>query len=296
MAPRQVRTDTELCRAPGLWAVGPTQLELPFDARGPNAAIRASGRLKLTPDLDVFAWLCERWLSTRPLDLDGIAGFTLYDLATDLYGRRPNGRDRAALRASLRRLYRVEIAFTGYDSIDARPGAFMSMDRLVERIVSDLDTLDGDARKVGALRGTSFRVVLAPWLRERLTAGAFTYLNWRTLRQLDGLAKRVAVYLAAERFKPTGDGQAATWVGLGRPALSSLGADTYARHRDARAALDRAGQRIVRVDPRYASVKCERRAGGWALVAVRRSRVDADSHAEVRALIAQSLATASTAV
>ncbi len=40
------------------------QLELPFNARGTNSAVRASGRLKLTPDLDIFAWLCERWIST----------------------------------------------------------------------------------------------------------------------------------------------------------------------------------------------------------------------------------------
>jgi len=218
---------------------------------------------------------------------------TLDDLATDLYGRRPDSSDRRALRESLRRLYRVGVEFANYDSIYARPGKFASMDRLVQNIVSDLDTLDGDPQAIGAMRGTSFRVTLAPWLRERPVAGAFTYLDWRTLRQLDGLAKRVAVYLAAERFKPTGDGQAATWVGLGRPALASLGADTYTRHRAARTALDRAGDRIVRADPRYTSVKCERRAGGWALVAVRRSRVDADSHAEVRALIAQSLAAAS---
>ncbi len=289
MAPRQVRADTELCRAAGLWSVGPMQLELPFNARGTNGAVRASGRLKLTPDLDVFAWLCERWIATPPLDMEGIARFTLYDLGTDLYGRRPNSRDREAIRASLRRLFGVQVAFTGYDTLDARPGSFASLDRLIYTIVSDLDTLAGDPKAIGSIRGSSFRVQLAPWLRERLASGAFTYLDFATLRRLDGLAKRVWVYLAAESYKPTGDGKKATWVGLGRPALASLGADTYTRHRAARAALAQAGARIMEMDTRYESVTVERRPGGWSLIAVRRATADAREHAQARAAIRAAL-------
>lgn len=45
-------------------------------------------------------------------------------------------------------------------------------------------------------------------------------------------------------------------------------------------------------DPRYASISCERRPGGWSLIAIRRSRVDANAHADVRAEIAASLAAA----
>jgi hypothetical protein len=268
--PRQLRAETNTLRAPGLWATGPVQLELPIAAKGIAGPIRASGRLKLTPDLDVLAWVAERWLSTPPLDQEGVARFTLYDLGTDLYSRRPNSRDRAALRASLRRLKRIEVELTGYCSISGESGSRLSsLDNLVDRITSELDDLGHDARRVGALRGSTFRVQLAPWLRAQLAAGGYTFLDFRTLRALDGLAKRVWVYLEAEHFKPTGRGRSATAVGLGAPALASLGADGYARHRDARVKLARAGERIAVVDARYESVSVERRPGGWALVAVK---------------------------
>jgi len=268
---------------------------MPFEGRGLNSVIRASGHLKLSPDLDVFAWLCERWLSVKPFDIEGVVPFTLRGLGTDIYGRPPGYVDRRAMRESLRRLYRVEIQFAQYDSIYGQPGKFGSLDRLVQNIVTDLDPLEGDWAAIGAMRGSSYRITLAPWMRERLVAGSFSYLDWRVLRQLDGIAKRVAVYLAAERFKPCGDGQVATHVGLGGPALASLGADNFTRHRAARAALNKAGKRIMGVDPRYASIKCERRPGGWSLIAVRRSRVDANAHADVRAEIAASLAAAQSA-
>ena len=238
--------------------------------RGINGAIRASGRLQLSPDLDVFAWVCERWLAGFPeRDPEGIARFTLYDLGTDLYGRKPAGKERRLLRASLLRLWRVEVAFLGHNTVTRTRGD--SLDRLFYAVGSNgrLEEAGNDPRKVGALRGDTFAVRLSDWLRDSLAAGNFTYLRWAVLRRLEGLSKRVWLYLAAERFKPQGEGRLAAWVGLGRPALASLGADTYNRHRDARRALARAGLRIVEADPRFESVTVERRAGGWALVAVR---------------------------
>ncbi len=68
---RSVRAETNLTRAPGLWTTGNLQLELPLDAPGLGVAIRANGRLNLTPDLDVLAWLAERWYSHRLPDASG---------------------------------------------------------------------------------------------------------------------------------------------------------------------------------------------------------------------------------
>ncbi len=85
---RSVRAETNLTRAPGLWTAGNLQLELPLDAPGLGVAIRANGRLNLTPDLDVLAWLAERWYSHRLPDVggklnphpEGVVSFTLTDL------------------------------------------------------------------------------------------------------------------------------------------------------------------------------------------------------------------------
>jgi hypothetical protein len=274
-----VRAETNLTRAPGLWATGQLQLELPLDAPGLGVAIRANGRLNLTPDLDVLAWLCERWYTTRLPDRsgkvhphpEGIVAFTLTDLGFDLYGRKPAGKENRTVREALLRLFRVEVSMTGYDAADGKAGASLaSLTRLIHTISSDrLDAAAADPRKLGALRGDTFKVVLAPWLLKQYRAGNFTFLSWRILRQLDGAAKRSWVFLEGQRFKPQGEGLLAYAVGLGQPALASLGVGEYARHRDARRALERAGKRIVEADDRFHSVTVERRPGGYALIAVR---------------------------
>jgi hypothetical protein len=273
-----VRSETNLSRAPGLWATGPQQLALPLDASGLGVAIRASGRLNLSPDLDVLSWLCERWLSRENPHprAQRVAAFTLYDLGHDLYGRKPAGKENRLIRESLLRLFRVEITLEGYDSIRRQQGGNLaSLDRLLERISSERGSLDQklqlelDAGSLGALRGETFRIQLAPWLCDQLEAGNVTYLSWRTLRRLEGVAKRAFVYLEAESYSQAGDGLLATSIGLGAPALEALGVGHYARHRDARRALDRAGERIVEADDRYHAIRCERRPGGFSLVAYR---------------------------
>ena len=251
------------------------QLELPFEARGVATLVRCSGRFKLTPDLDVLAWLSERWLATPPLDLDGWARFTLYDLTSDLYRpRTPERTDRRRIRESLMRLMTTLITVEGYDARrqerrDEERDRIATTSAPILQLVSELERVGPDPRKTGALRGSTFSVQLAPWLRDQLAAGGYTYLDFAILRRLDGLAKRLWVYLEAERFKPAGNGRLATSFGLGRPALASIGAGNYTRHRDARTKLRSAGASIAAADARYESVGVERRPGGWSLVAVK---------------------------
>jgi hypothetical protein len=133
---------------------------------------------------------------------------------------------------------------------------------------------------------------VAPWVAQAVRAGHFTWLNLATLRQLGGIAARLWTYLEAETYKQTAHGLASTWIGLGRPALATLGADRYRRSRDARRALGRAAARIVEVEARYASVTIEPRPGGWALVA---SRVVDRDRWKARREIVESLTTASGA-
>ncbi len=74
-------------------------------------------------------------------------------------------------------------------------------------------------------------MTLAPWVAQAVRAGHFTWLNLATLRQLGGIAARLWIYLEAETYKQTAHGLASTWIGLGRPALATLGADRYQRSR-----------------------------------------------------------------
>jgi hypothetical protein len=104
-------------------------------------------------------------------------------------------------------------------------------------------------------------VQLPPWLRRQIEAGNVTYLHPPTLRALDALAQRVWLYLEAERMKPAPHGTKSCWVKLGDRAYASLGM-SYRHDRQARAALRRAGERIVEVDSSYAEVTTERVPGG----------------------------------
>jgi hypothetical protein len=103
-----------------------------------------------------------------------------------------------------------------------------------------------------------------------------------------GLSARVWIALEAWARWPQRslDGREETAIGLGQPALQSLGVAQYERQRDARRALDRAGRGVVAVDPAYELVRCERRGGGWSLVVRRvtgaRARGDVRKHAAYR--------------
>jgi hypothetical protein len=86
-------------------------------------------------------------------------------------------------------------------------------------------------------------VQLAGWLRNVIDQGAPVRLPWRILRGFEEnqkLAKRLWIYLAAERWKPAGTREReGTWIACGDRLFAALGMD-YGRPRDARAALKRA--------------------------------------------------------
>jgi len=283
---RQASLETNLCRK-GLWSSGPVQLELPLDGLDLLGLVRASGRLKVSPDLEVLAWLTDRWRRER--HTDGWVGFSLYELTNDLYGRRPSGPDGRVLREALRRLLFVVVDLHGYDAQtgELRPDVVSQGGRLIDWLVSEQDDLGPDAtpEQIGALRGSTFRALIPEWMRGQIAAGHVTYLDWSTLRRLDGLAKRLWVYLEAEQFRPLKNGAGSTWLKLGDRTYTTLGMN-YAHERQARAALKRACVSVIEADGRYERLSVERRPGGWAIVAHRLS--DAE-RARVRAAIRASL-------
>lgn len=125
-------------------------------------------------------------------------------------------------------------------------------------------------REWGALKGsTSLRAEIGHWTAQQVVAGRCTWLDLDLLRALGtGLPARLWAALEAWARWPQRslDGREECAIGLGRPALESLGVGDYAQPRQARAALNRAGEKLARVDPAYELVRCERRGGGWCLV------------------------------
>lgn len=142
-------------------------------------------------DLDVMAWFCEHWREGER-DQHGLLCFTLYELGRDLHGRKPSGRDRQEMRASLDRLYETSFELEGYRVEDAARGRLSDpVEGRRLRLLSEL----------GWSRQDHHEAVLARWLVSQLDAGYLTYLDWRVLRKLEGLAKRLWVYLESQSFK-----------------------------------------------------------------------------------------------
>lgn len=292
---RQEALETNVCRK-GLTSTSsnrPAQLELPLDGEDLLGLLRCSGRITVF-DLDVLAWLTERWREDRPAD-DWIR-FTLYELGKQLYHREPDGKERRVMQASLRRLATITFDVVGYDARrrELRRGV-AGLGRLLRNVQCELDRLPPDPAPgvIGALRGSTFEARFDDWMIESLAAGNITYLRSDVMRQLRGLAKRLWIYLEAERLKPIGPGAGACWIKLGLRAYTTLGMN-YAHERQARAALKRAAGAIEQADPRWERVYLEQRPGGsgWAIIAIkvpseeRRAARAARRQLEARPLVA----------
>lgn len=142
-------------------------------------------------------------------------------------------------------------------------------------------------RQWGALKGsTSLKVEIGRWTAQQIVAGRCTWLDLDLLRALGtGLAARLWAALEAWARWPQRslDGCEECAIGLGQPALESLGVGRYSQPRQARAALNRAGRQIVAADPAYETVSCERRSG-WCLVVRRLSGARARGAARQRSM------------
>jgi hypothetical protein len=253
--------ETNLCRK-GVWHVGPLQLALPIQGSDTLGLLRVSGPPLSLFDLDVMAWLTERWREGER-SARGEISLTFYELGGDLYGHEPSGADHRTMHASLSRLQDALFELEGYDAQAAQLGRLDSpTERGRVRLVADLIWSTGRDRHL---------VFLGPWLVKQLEAGYLTYLDWRVLRSLEGLSKRLWVYLESQTFKRSGIGEGSHALHLGPPMLQALGVTTkHAPH--ARRLLLRAGERICAADRSFVGIEMRRpirRGGTWALVARR---------------------------
>ncbi|HTR72772.1 MAG TPA: hypothetical protein VMG80_04175, partial [Solirubrobacteraceae bacterium] len=91
-------------------------------------------------------------------------------------------------------------------------------------------------------------------------------IAWQVLRGLSGIAKRLAIYLAARSadFVPITRHTERFSVQLTDQLYEEFGI-TAARERDRRASIARAAARIGEQDPRYTRLTVERIAGSYVL-------------------------------
>jgi len=243
-----------------------------------------AGTSKLTMlDLRVWAALCamlrEQLRGNPPTDdptLDRGTSRTVettgYQLADRVLGSE-GGRQWRSLRRSLGRLRTttITVRLVEKDPELAVETLHEGLVGLVGEIWNATTRLDlHEPREWGALKGTaSLRVELGRWPAQQVIADRCTWLDLDLLRGLGpGLPARLWVALEGWARWPARsfDGREETAIGLGEPARQSLGVAVYSQPRQARAALNRAGQRLMAVDPAYEQVVCERRGGGWCLV------------------------------
>jgi len=244
-----------------------------------EGVVGANQRLSML-DLRVWAALCGLLWQQHGDDLDRASErevlTTGFELRERVFGSSHGGADWLALRNSLVRLASVRASVR-----TVQPDPELAAQQVVAGYVSLLGdiwlaTAQLDLRtphQWGALKGTSsLRVEIGRWVAEQVLAGAGAWLDLDVLRSLGaGLSARVWAALEGWARWParTLDGREECAIGLGKPALESLGVAGYQRPQDARRALVRAGRRIVASDPAYHRVTVERRGGGWCIVVER---------------------------
>lgn len=243
--------------------------------------VGATRRLSML-DLRVWAALCallREKLPTPPPDdpdVDRASTRTVettgYELADMVYSE-DGGKNYRLLKRSLMRLRGATVLV---QTVERDPELAAQKVRAgAVALIGDvwLATLQLDLhrpREWGALKGsTSLKVEIGRWPAQQILAGRCTWLDLDLLRALgSGVPARLWAALEAWARWPQRslDGREETAIGLGEPALQSLGVARYERPRDARRALDRAGSKLASIDPAYELVCCERRGGGWCLV------------------------------
>lgn len=255
--------ERSLASAP-VWQMGARTLERQVVRRDPrlldflaNAKNAPLGEL----EFDVLTWMITRWYQAgRPNDGRLVA--TLGEVAYALYGRREGGMQYQLLREALDRLFNVSLDLTVL-TIENGDERWLAHRR--RRIIQELSIHEPMA--TGAVKSAStLEIRLGSWLVDQLDAHTVAAIAWQVLRGLSGIAKRLAIYLAAhsadfvaitrhtERFS----------VELTDELYEEFGI-TAARERDRRGSIARAAARIAEQDPRYARLTVERIAGSYVL-------------------------------
>jgi hypothetical protein len=195
----------------------------------------ASGELRLL-DIEVLGWLSAH-LPRHQRALE----FSRDDLADDLYRRRLGGSDRAALTQSLARLVHTHLTFGGYDATERRfvtPVAFSDV-RLLDAVQPARCSRNGQP--------LTWTARFQPWLLNQMALGYVTFVDWTTMRNLHGLAKRLWLYAQGETPRAKYKGRVASYLILNDTGERILGM-AYTDRQRAKDALRRATAKIEQTD------------------------------------------------
>jgi Replication initiator protein A len=251
-----------------VWQMGARSLERQIVRRDPrlldflaNAKNAPLGEL----EFDVLTWTITRWYQAgRPADGRLVA--TLGEVAYALYGGRHGGMQYSLLREALDRLYNVSLDLTVLTIDDGNEKWLASKRR---RIIQELSI--HEPLSDGTIKSSStLEIRLGSWLVDQLDAQTVAAIAWQVLRGLSGIAKRLAIYLAAHSadFEPITQHTERFTVELTDELYEEFGI-TAARERDRRASISRAAARILEKDPRYSRLLVDRLAGAYVLRAER---------------------------
>ena len=151
-------------------------------------------------EFDILTWTITRWYqSGRPAD--GRLRASLGEIAHALYGQREGGMQYAMIREALDHLYEVSmnLSVLSIERGDERWRRSRSA-RLLQ--IKDInERVDVEAHGVAYVE-----LQLASWLVDQLDAETVAAIGWQVLRKATGIAKRLAMYLAANSgaFQPRG--------------------------------------------------------------------------------------------
>lgn len=251
-----------------VWQMGPKAAERQVARRDPRLLdFLASAKNAPLGELefDILTWAITRWYQTgRPAD--GRLRASLGEIAHALYGRREGGMQYALIRQALDHLYEVSLNLTVLTIRNgderwrrSRSARLLQVKDINERI--DVET-----------HGVAYvELQLASWLVDQLDAHTVAAIAWQVLRRATGIAKRLAIYLAARStdFEPVTRHTERFAVHLTEELYEEFGI-TAARERDRRASLTRAARRVAELDDsRYSMVAVERIVDGYQLRAER---------------------------
>lgn len=212
-------------------------------------------------EFDVLTWMITRWYQVgRPADGRLVA--TVGELAHALYGRREGGMQYQLLREALDRLFNVSLDLTLLTVSDDDERWLAHKRR---RIIQEL-SIHEPLSSVVAKSASTLEIRLGSWLVDQLDAHTVAAIAWQVLRGLSGIAKRLAIYLAAHssEFVPITAHTERFTVDLTDELYEEFGI-TAARERDRRASIARAAAKIAKQDPRFSQLVVERTVDGYRL-------------------------------
>jgi len=229
-----------------VWQMGPKAPEQEVARRDPRLLdFLASAKNAPLGELefDILTWAITRWYQIgRPPD--GRLRASLGEIAYALYGQREGGMQYALIRQALDHLYDVSLDLTVLSIEHGNERWRRSRSARLLQVKDINERLDVEAHGVAYVE-----LQLASWLVDQLDAHTVAAIAWQVLRRATGIAKRLAIYLAAHSsdFRPITRHTERFLVALTAELYEEFGI-TAARERDRRGSLSRAAKRIADLD------------------------------------------------